>query len=291
MRKGWIVIGLVLLVLISAGCTSLLEPSYKIRCSTGEKVSDPSLCPEVTTATTTPSTTTTTPATTIPALTTSAPEVTETSTTTPTPITTAPTTTAPTTQPPETVRTTNPQHYALTLADVGSDYLVGESKYDNFEAMLDEGMMGEEDRNHMKDWGFIESYYVSYGTETEGITNMVSRHGSREGARKRLDYLRDMHSNREDFSEMISVESVPGREFGDNSFYVIQILKFMGSGTDVYPKMISLDFIKDNYHANIVINDMAGEVTISDLYPYAEILENRITNDEHIVPTPTAILG
>lgn len=75
MRKGVIIFGIILLVLISSGCTSLLEPSYKIKCSTGEKVSDPSMCPEVTTATTTPSTTTPAPTTFTPTTTAQPPEV------------------------------------------------------------------------------------------------------------------------------------------------------------------------------------------------------------------------
>ena len=78
MRKGVIILCIILLVLISSGCTSLLEPSYKIICSTGEKVSDPSMCPEVTTA---PPTTTSAPITTAP------------HTTTPPPTTTLPSTT------------------------------------------------------------------------------------------------------------------------------------------------------------------------------------------------------
>ncbi|MEE8358398.1 MAG: hypothetical protein V3R82_03200 [Candidatus Hydrothermarchaeales archaeon] len=86
MRKRVIIIGIILLVLVSSGCTSLLEPSYKIICSTGEKVSDPSMCPEVTTApptttsapiTTTPPTTTTASPTTTPPLTTTLPSTTE----------------------------------------------------------------------------------------------------------------------------------------------------------------------------------------------------------------------
>ncbi len=78
MRKGVIVLSLILLVLISSGCISLLEPSFGVICSTGEKVSDPSMCPEVTTTPTTTPTTTQTPIyTTTPAPTTSAPLVTE----------------------------------------------------------------------------------------------------------------------------------------------------------------------------------------------------------------------
>ncbi len=58
MRKGLIILGVILLVLISSGCTSplstletymRLSPSALVICPSGEKVSDPSLCPEGTT--------------------------------------------------------------------------------------------------------------------------------------------------------------------------------------------------------------------------------------------------
>ncbi len=79
MRKDLLIFAIIFLVLISSGCTSLLEPSFKfsqlepsfkVICPTGENVSDPSMCPEVTTATTTPSTTTPAPTTFAPTTTT-----------------------------------------------------------------------------------------------------------------------------------------------------------------------------------------------------------------------------
>ncbi len=59
-KKGAILVILVL-VLISSGCISLLEPSFGVICPTGEKVSDPNLCPKTTSA---PPTTTLAPTTT-----------------------------------------------------------------------------------------------------------------------------------------------------------------------------------------------------------------------------------
>ncbi len=107
MRKGIIILGIILLVLVSSGCTSplstletymRLSPSALVICPTGEKVSDPSLCPK---GTTTPSTTmpvpvyTTTLAPTPVYTTTLAPTPVYTTTLAPTPETTQPPTTTP----------------------------------------------------------------------------------------------------------------------------------------------------------------------------------------------------
>jgi hypothetical protein len=249
--KTVLIIGLVLMVLVSSGCVgeTTYEQPKKI-----ETIAD------------TPAPTTWAPITTTPTSTTTAPP-----TTTP----------VPTTQAPPALRTTNPQAYVLTLEDVSSDYRVTKSKYDNLETILDEGAeIGA--FNALKDTGFIEGYTVEFTDENETltVTNIVSRYDSKSSVGKRLDYLKEYYSKKENFPESASFSVLVGRKFGDGSVYSIVTLKQSLLGTDFYYKILSLDFAKENYKINIAMSDLSGNVKLSDLYPYAEILEKRVASDE-----------
>jgi sugar lactone lactonase YvrE len=228
--------------------------------------------------TTTPAPTTTTPPTTTPAPTTTTPPTTTPAPTTPTPTYYPP----PTTTPPPIDGSTNPGYYVLTQSDMGPEYFVYQSYYADLETLYE--LSEWEDYKAIKESGFIDSYTVDFVSYTDAsyeevdriIENTIERYNTKSDITKRIKKVRTEAAVYDEVSFPMG-----GGKFGDESLFI--------SLMDGTTESLYIYFGLENYLVYLTVTDESEDVELQDLYSHAKIVEDRISNDEQIIPPTTSI--
>jgi len=259
--KRILIIGMLLLFIASTGCTDSGSQSGVSEVKTVEK--------SVVEKTTTPSATT-------KPVSTQAPTTSPPSTTTPLPEKSALETIIEKAEEAVTSKIidTNPKYKVLAPSDIGNSqfYDVTESIYETLDDKVERGMK-KESYDILKESEFIESYKVKYTLNDENLSNSISiweievvlnRYKDKGGAQNHLEYAEDYYNSEETFEPMI------GKEFGDKVVYA----------TTTFIKINTAIVQVENFL--IYFSTTGGE--LSDMYPYIEILVNRLTSDEEVQP-------
>lgn len=186
---------------------------------------------------------------------------------------------------------TNPKYKVLIPGDI-EDFQYFEvitSEYDNLKIALEEDISKEEYRS-LKESGFLESYEVDYRLSTEGeeiwendtrsfkiitFSNIMSRYKDKESLDKRLDYFESEVEKSEDVTIMA------GKEFGDQALYQAENFSWSGYTIDEFRADVLIENYKINLH---ITGERSAGIELSDLYPYLEILINRVKSDEEVRP-------
>ncbi len=181
----------------------------------------------------------------------------------------------------------NPASKVLVLGDIENYqfYDVVQSRYYDLE-LLKEAGMSIETYQGFKEWGFIDSYAVSYAENIDrtrdegielkirGVQNSIGRFDSKESLRKRMDFVEEGIN-----ASFLVQGRLSGKNFGDKTLYA-DGFPILG-GLKSYWAHVQVE----NFYIELYL-EFNEEGELSDMYPYIETLVNRVTSDQIVQPPP-----
>lgn len=151
------------------------------------------------------------------------------------------------------------------------------SEYKNLDIMLEEGISKNE-YDSLRAAGYIEGYEVEYELKRESngresrdvIKNTISKYDVKGTLFRRMNDLEEIYRSN-------NMEVLTGKEFGDRVIYTKVSMGYIAH-VQVENIEIYLEIFREEGEG--------GE--LSDLYPYIELLINRLTSDEEVQPPVAA---
>jgi len=190
----------------------------------------------------------------------------------------------PITSQPITPINVNPANLVLIPEDFGNitRYFVIDSDYRNLEIAREYGW-SERSIESFIESGWIDNYYVKYSVSLSGstssekiwlVSNEVNRFPEKNDIGKMMDFLENVTQSNWEGNDT----TLEGKNYGDRIIYSSWFDPFHGPGYGVHVQV-------ENYIFTISINSQEiSDLSLPNLYPYIEIMINRITSKAEVQP-------
>ena len=175
----------------------------------------------------------------------------------------------------------NPANKVLVPSDIPDlkyhDVVI--SEYKTLDTLLEEGISKNE-YDSLRVAGYIEGYEVEYEVKREidsiesfdVIKNTIAKYEIKRTLFRRMDDLEEIYKS----NNMIEIPT--GRGFGDKVIYAK-----VGRGYKAHVQVENIEIYLE------ISKEGDDEGELSDLYPYIELLINRLKSDEEVQPPEVTV--